>query len=205
MSRNLTKSPAFRAALRAGKGMSGAWAAVRNSNAGGRRRGKRSGNPLLRLPNPGFGKVAATVKSAVSVENAKKGAAVAATVAGAWLLPAKFLPQHDAGFKGAALSLGAGVAVAALLGAVSPAVGGVALAGAFGATILKLGLGKAREALGLGGFLTLNGGRVGQLPAGLIAGLQGQGRVGDFLETKRPVVALGPRGLGGGERFSRTF
>lgn len=220
MGRNLTKSPAFRAALRAGKGMRAAWAAARHSRrrnpllqaSNPRRRGKRRGhrrrsNPLVRMFNPGLpslGKVTSTVKSAVSTENLKKGAAVAATVAASWLLPAKFLPARDVGLQGAGLSLAAGIVAAAAIGAAMPAAAGVALASAVGATVLKLGLGKAKEALGLGGFLTLNG-PVGQLPAGLIAGLNGQGRVGDFLEMKRPVVAIGPKGLGGGERFSRTY
>lgn len=203
----LTKSHPVSRMLRQGMGMKAAWAAYRGGRGhtkrrnGGRRRSRkahRRHNPLWKLTNPlpSVKGIIAKAKSTVSTENLKKGFAVALTIGAGWLLPQKFLPAQDVGLKGAALSVAAGAVAAGAIGAFMPSVAPVALAAAVGAGVLKAGLSTAKNALGLSGFLTLNG--MGQLPAGLIAGL------GDFLQTKRPIAALPARGLGGGERFSRV-
>jgi len=174
------------------------------------KRRKRRNSPGIRFFNPGGikaipGKVASFAKSAVSADSLKKSAVGAVTVLASYGIPARLAPQYDAGVPGIALTLGAGVGVAALLSAVAPALAPTAVAATGIATALKAlliygrGIVGSIPGLNLGDFLTIQG--MGQIPAGLIQGARG---MGDFLTTSAPVTAMGPvrSAALGGERFS---
>ena len=213
----LTKSHPVSRALRSGMSMKAAWAAYRGGRGhakrrnGGRRRSRkahRGHNPLWKLTNPlpSVKGIIAKAKSTVSTENPKKGAAIAGTIGASYVLPiwlakkGRISGDWVAGGKGIVATGLAGLAAAITTGFVQPSLAPVALSSVAGAVALRVLLTAANNALGIstmmGGFLTLNG--MGQLPAGLIAGM------GDFLQTNRPIAALPARGLGGGERFSRV-
>lgn len=173
-----------------------------------RKSSRRRNSPMVRFFNPGGikalpGKVIGGLKQNVSKDGLKKAAVGAVTIFASYALPARFVPQYDAGLPGIALTLGAGVAAAAALSVFAPALAPTAVGAAGVATLLKAGAIYGQGVLqkvGLGDFLTIQG--MGQIPAGLIQGMRG---MGDFLTTSAPVVAMGPvksAALGGGERFS---
>lgn len=185
--------------------------AFRLSHVSGARRRYRRNAGFTKLFNPPSlgslkalpSKALASVKTVVSVDNAKKAGAAVATILAAWALPARFLPAWDDGLKGIGLTVGAGALMAALVGVVAPSLAPIAAVGAGVAALLKTAMIYGRSWVtgggfsGLGDFLTL-----GQIPASMIQGGRG---MGDFLTTTGPVTAMGPgrsAALGGGEVFS---
>jgi hypothetical protein len=183
-----------------------------------RRRSRRSGNPLIAtLANPNISGLVNKIPvigkplgRAVTKDNLKKGVAVGATIGGAFLLPNLLASKgfidssRLAGAQGIAITVGAGVAVAALAGMASPAAAPVALASAVGAGVLQAILTYGKSALGLG-----------QVPAGIIQGgavgdflTLGKGKMngmGDFFTTTKPFAALPGGGLASGQRFSKAY
>lgn len=189
------------------------------SNRRHRRRSRRhrnQGSSLVRyFSNPGFGKllggggpfgkVTGVVKKIVDPANLRNAATVVGTIAAAYAVPQRLLPQHDVGVKGLALTAATGALVTAAVGMAMPALVPMALVGTGSAVLIKALAMYARGIFpvlsGIGAFLTVDPG-MGQIPAGLIQGGSG---LGDFLYTSKPVVAVGPNvsaALGGGERFA---
>mgnify|MGYP001573823655 CR=1 FL=1 len=164
-----------------------------------RRRGRRRRNGALRLMNPFggagsiVGKVVGRVKTAISPRTLGQAAGGSAGFVASWAAPAYLLPQYDSGATGLGLSAASAVLASIAVGIVAPAYGPVVLLGGLIGTVAKGLMQYARGVLfpqsGMAGFLTVTNGRMGQIPANLIAGT---GRMGEFLELKRPVSAIGP-------------
>ena len=161
-----------------------------------RRRGRRRGNPI-RLFNPFggaiVGKLVGRVKTAISPRTLGQAAGGSVGFVASWAAPAYLVPQWDTGLQGIGLSAASAVLASIAVGIVAPAYGPVVLLGGLIGTVAKGLMQYARGVLfpqsGMAGFLTVTNGRMGQIPANLIAGT---GRMGEFLEVRRPVSAIGP-------------
>lgn len=162
----------------------------------GRRRSRR--NPL-RLFNPFggvgsiVGKVVSKAKSVLAPRTLGQAAGGSVGFVASWAAPAYLVPQLDVGLQGIGLSAASAVLASIVVGMVAPAYAPVVLLGGLIGTVAKGLMQYARGVLypqsGMAGFLTVTNGRMGQIPANLIAGT---GRMGEFLEVRRPVSAIGP-------------
>lgn len=181
-----------------------------------RRSNKRRGrnprrNPVVRYFNAFggggiVGKVTGTAKRVVSTSNAKAAAAIVATIAAGFAVPAKWFPSQNVGWKGLAITGAATTIATVVVSFAAPALVPVMVVGALAAVLLKAGLTYVPKLFSpdptpLAGFLTLRN-PVGQIPANVLA----PGQLAGFLEARQPYAAVGPTSaltaMGGGERFS---